>query len=147
VAAYKYWTGASKNLFPLFVNASGAVWNKTIYEYVTTCNFSQIGTVEINLGNDNQTSKKLVLTAADFIDYSPGKDVCYLTVGGYSNFFWHDNVDYIELGYQFLNNHCVAYNQASSQFGIATSIRAPDFCSTIEVRKCSAKQQYHRNWH
>jgi len=115
-------TEGHSNIISLLVAASGGVFNSSYWVFTTSCNASEVGTVEISLGTGNKTNL-LVLTASDFIDYAPSVDFCYLR---YYNYGISTNgaLGTITLGRQFLDNHCVAYNAGTNQFGIASSIRS-----------------------
>jgi len=117
----KWNNAASQNVFDLITNATGAVWNSTLRTWLTSCNVSQIGSIVVNLGNDNQTSNPVTLTAADLIDFWPARNVCYVNAqnwGGARN----STYGYLILSKLSLDTHCVAYNVGTDQFGMADSL-------------------------
>ncbi|KAI1695237.1 eukaryotic aspartyl protease domain-containing protein [Ditylenchus destructor] len=103
-----------------FVNGTGATYNNSIGEYTIDCDTTKAPLITLNLGgagnSTDSTSRKLVLSGADYIRYSIREGVCYLGVNFYStiNNQWY-------LGSQVLKNHCISFNYKERTVGFADS--------------------------
>jgi hypothetical protein len=98
------WMIVSYQVEELFVKASGAVFNNII-GYYTVSDMSTATNVNISLADGNV----LTLKPQDYIVTYDG--VNYLFVYGYYN---EDDTNFsdfpINIGQQWLNNHCISYN-------------------------------------
>ncbi|KAI1702352.1 eukaryotic aspartyl protease domain-containing protein [Ditylenchus destructor] len=105
-----------------FVNGTGASYNASIGEYTIDCDTTKAPLITLNLGgvgnSTDSTSRKLVLSGADYIRYWKRMNVCYLGV----TFYFDDDLhrEFI-LGSQVLNNHCISFNYKERTVGFADS--------------------------
>jgi len=102
----------------LFVQASGAKYNDTTGWYETPCDSVSAGS---NVVVGLKSGGSIAITPNDYtVQY---EDECILFVYG-----WYDEHDsyynrqYITLGQQFANNHCVAYDIANNALGLADNL-------------------------
>jgi len=114
---------ATGNVFNLFANATNAVWNSTIWAYVTSCDLSQLGIVQFDIGNRTK-SQLVTLTPVDFVQYWAEYDKCVLKIHNYGYYF---STDFLLLGRQFLNNHCISYNVKTNEVGLVGTKEAKSF--------------------
>ncbi|KAI1695034.1 eukaryotic aspartyl protease domain-containing protein [Ditylenchus destructor] len=106
---------APKAIFDLLINVSNAKYNESNGFWQVDCDLSAIGSLVLEIGNiGGNESKELQLTAADFIRYSTYYQICYADVYNFNS----DN-QVIEVGENFLNNHCIAYNLRQNLVGFA----------------------------
>jgi len=107
-----------KALEPYLVNATNAVYNSTIGYKVVDCDTSKAAKLVFNVGGQGNlttsANKQLVISAADYISYSEYYQSCYLSATFYKTRF-------VEMGAQFLDNHCIGYNIKDNTVGFADS--------------------------
>ncbi|KAI1702353.1 eukaryotic aspartyl protease domain-containing protein [Ditylenchus destructor] len=105
-----------------FVNGTGASYNASIGEYTIDCDTTKAPLITLNLGgvgnSTDSTSRKLVLSGADYIRYWKRMNVCYLGVTFYFDYASHR--EFI-LGSQVLNNHCISFNYKERTVGFSDS--------------------------
>uniref|UniRef100_A0A915CNG3 Uncharacterized protein n=1 Tax=Ditylenchus dipsaci TaxID=166011 RepID=A0A915CNG3_9BILA len=82
-------------------------------------NEQETGVQNLSCGEDDTTSsanKQLVISAADYVAYEISYDYCYLTA-----VFLSESMDKLDMNFQFMDNHCLAYNIKDKTIGIADS--------------------------
>jgi len=108
-----------KALEPYLVNATNAVYNSTIGYKVVDCDTSKAAKLVFNVGGQGNlttsANKQLVISAADYISYSEYYQSCYLSA------YFYYNMDFVFMGMQFHDNHCIAYNIKDNTVGFADS--------------------------
>ncbi|KAI1700120.1 eukaryotic aspartyl protease domain-containing protein [Ditylenchus destructor] len=105
-----------------FVNGTGATYNKSVHAYTIDCDTTKAPLITLNIGgvgnSTDSTSRKLVLSGADYIRYLKSEDVCYLGVTFYRGLITPARWG---LGSQVLNNHCISFNYKERTVGFADS--------------------------
>ncbi|KAI1692724.1 eukaryotic aspartyl protease domain-containing protein [Ditylenchus destructor] len=107
-----------RSFFYALTNATNAVYNSTVWEYVVDCDLSKHKDIVLNIGGsgftEDETSRQIVLSPAEYIYYWSYYRVCYLSafVSGGEN-------GVVELPQKFLNNHCLAYNAKEDMIGFS----------------------------
>ncbi|KAI1706695.1 eukaryotic aspartyl protease domain-containing protein [Ditylenchus destructor] len=103
---------ASENVFNMFLNASGAVWNSSQWQYMVDCDsIGMLGNVVFGIGDND---KAIIVTPVEYV-FKEGKYGCTLEVTNAGqaevDFFIHSSL--------FFYNHCLAYNYKTDQVGIS----------------------------
>jgi len=118
---YPYYSNmfVPQNVLYLFTNASRAqhIYNETSSYYTVDCNnIHKFADVTLHIGS-GRYSTELVLTPYDYVYRVDFGNVsrCFLAVYGYKN----DTNRDIEIGAQFLNNHCMAHDVRNKLIGFA----------------------------
>jgi hypothetical protein len=108
----------SYQVMDLLVQASGAIYNETISQYLVPCDkIAQAKNVVLHL----TSGETITLIPSDFV-YMDKYDVhdetvCVFDVqGGYEKYF--------ELDMRFFNTRCVSYNSKTQQLGLAAVVSA-----------------------
>ncbi|KAI1714680.1 eukaryotic aspartyl protease domain-containing protein [Ditylenchus destructor] len=108
-----------QSFFYVLSNATNAVYNSTVYEYVVDCDISKHKDIVLNIGGsgvtEDETSRQIVLSPTDYVSYYSYYDVCYLSVEASGE----ENDGVVELGQKFIYNHCLAYNSKEDKIGFA----------------------------
>uniref|UniRef100_A0A915CPT5 Peptidase A1 domain-containing protein n=1 Tax=Ditylenchus dipsaci TaxID=166011 RepID=A0A915CPT5_9BILA len=108
------------SLEPYLVNATNAVYNSNRGYYIADCDISKAAKLVLNIGGEGDTTssatKQLVISAADYVAYERSYDYCYLTA-----VFLSESMDKLDMNFQFMDNHCLAYNIKDKTIGIADS--------------------------
>ncbi|KAI1713107.1 eukaryotic aspartyl protease domain-containing protein [Ditylenchus destructor] len=121
----------SSKIHELLVEGTNAKWNNSFWEYVVDCDTN--ATLVLSVG-ENQ----VVITPFDYI--SSHGDHCVLDVDELWSLYYSDydsdenddNSELIYVGQQFLENHCLAYNVATDEVGIASSKVEPPVVNPTE---------------
>ncbi|KAI1713183.1 eukaryotic aspartyl protease domain-containing protein [Ditylenchus destructor] len=121
----------SSKVFELLVKATNAKWNNSFWDYVVDCDTN--AKLVLSVGGN-----QVVITPLDFL-YSYGGhcalnayELFYMDYSDYDSDENDDNSEAIHIGEQFLENHCLAYNVATDEVGIASSKVEPPVVNPTE---------------
>ncbi|KAI1704857.1 hypothetical protein Ddc_15987 [Ditylenchus destructor] len=105
-----------------FVTAANATWHRDRYRYFADCDLNKAKNVILNIGgsdgNLDESSRKIVVTPAEYIRKWQKTNECVVNINGFD-----DVSDYrIQMPMQFYNKHCYSYNTKTRMIGIATAV-------------------------
>ncbi|KAI1704858.1 eukaryotic aspartyl protease domain-containing protein [Ditylenchus destructor] len=106
-----------------FVTAANATWDRDRYRYFADCDLNKAKSVILNIGGNggvvDMSSRKVVVTPAEYIMQSEDSNECFVSIDGYNDDFGET---IIRMPLQFYNRHCYSYNMETDMIGIATAV-------------------------
>ncbi|KAI1693475.1 eukaryotic aspartyl protease domain-containing protein [Ditylenchus destructor] len=106
-----------------FVTAANATWHRNRYAYFADCDLNKAKNVILNIGgsdgNLDESSRKIVVTPAEYIRKLPKRNECVVNINGFNDVFNNR----IQMPMQFYNGHCYSYNTKTRMIGISTAVK------------------------
>ncbi|KAI1699333.1 eukaryotic aspartyl protease domain-containing protein [Ditylenchus destructor] len=96
-----------RSFFYALTNATNAVYNSTVWEYVVDCDLSKHKDIVLNIGGSG------------FTEDGTSRQISYYRVCYLSAFVSGEENRVVELPQKFLNNHCLAYNAKEDMIGFS----------------------------
>ncbi|KAI1705892.1 hypothetical protein DdX_13329 [Ditylenchus destructor] len=122
-----------------FVTAANATWDRDRYAYFTSCDLKKAKSVILNIGGNggirDTSSRKVVVSPAEYIMQWDNTNECFVNIDGYNDDF---RLNIIRMPLLFYNHHCYSYNMDTDMIGIATAVNNIPTFSNVDSDSTSS---------